>query len=632
MGKLVNTLSNIVESSHRKIVKEAVSKRMMQTLLNKFQPDTDDSPETIKKYINAFDRFKQSLPPNQRDIQRYSYGDIKYLIDERIAKQKRKKDEDTILSLYMDDKKLGKGMNINDVKVLLRQFNEIKTFLPKGQQDVLKISGGKLSRLIRDKFSDLFTEKIFKKFKEDGLDVTDEEILTRIERYVNAYDEVPKYTKPVVDMTFDEFEKVADVLPVRDAEETSGEIDVSDVEVVYEDDDVLIFHPDEKQKCINIRKKYAPDRSWCTSWEGSGNYYYNYRLNQNLTLYYIINKNLDLSDVNFASVILVEPYSGRMRLADGTNRGRYAGGTVIDWKEITEKIPVIKDKKELFKAKPLTDEEQAEMKQMRSANVSKDAVKELGSEKRAELWLELSTPNLTRSRGGEEIYANLPDYLKKKYIGLGGDLNGQMVNDSSAEVIKYMLAKKKEALMNKDIARLTDTDIALLNTTVMKPVKDKLKSKFMDEITQKSSSGDEVFVNYPRDNSSKFIALYGFEDFFNSLPESLIRLDFINEGATLNLELPPTIKRFKNLVVLHITGCLSELPKEVSELTKLEFLSVADNPKLTTLPVQLADKSGGEYKLKNLGLINIKDTSPTFRLPKEIQEMVNEKDIFVVTN
>ena len=53
MIKLVNTLGNIVESSHKRIVSEAISKRMMQTLLNKFQPDTDDSPETIQKYINA---------------------------------------------------------------------------------------------------------------------------------------------------------------------------------------------------------------------------------------------------------------------------------------------------------------------------------------------------------------------------------------------------------------------------------------------------------------------------------------------------------------------------------------------------------------------------------------------------
>jgi len=630
MIKLVNTLGNIVESSHKRIVSEAISKRMMQTLLNKFQPDTDDSPETIQKYINAFDRFKQSLPSNQRDIQRYSYGDIKYLIDERIAKQKRKKDEDTILKVYMGDKKLGKGMNINDVKMLLRQFNEIKTFLPKGQQDVLKVPGAKLSKLISDKFNNLFTEKIFKKFKQDGLDVTDEEIMTRIERYINAYDEVPKYTKPVVDMTFDEFEKVADVLPVKDAEETSGEIDVSDVEVVYEDDDVLIFHPDEKQKCINIRKKYAPDRGWCTSWEGSGNYYYNYRLNQNLTLYYIINKNLDLSDKDFASVILVEPYGGRMRLADGTNRGRYAGGTTIDWKEITEKIPVIKDKKELFKAKPLTDEERTEMNQMRRANVLRDAVKELGSEKRAELWLELSTPNLTRTIGGEEIYANLPDYLKKKYIGLGGDLNAKMVNDSSAEVIKYMLAKKKEALMNKDISRLTDTDIALLNSPAMKSVKDKLKSKYMEDILSKSSGGNVVFVNYPKDESSKFIALYGFNDFFDTLPDSLVRIDFMNESSTLNLELPPSISRFKNLQVLHLAGCVSEIPKEVSELSELILLSLPDNPKLTTLPVQLAEKSGDTYKMEKLNLINLKDVSPAFNLPSEIQQMVEEKGIIIL--
>jgi len=137
-------------------------------------------------------------------------------------------------------------------------------------------------------------------------------------------------------------------------------------------------------------------------------------------------------------------------------------------------------------------------------------------------------------------------------------------------------------------------------------------------------------VNYPRDNSSKFIALYGFEDFFNSLPDSLTRLDFINEGATLDLHLPPSISRFKKLIVIHITGCLSELPKEVSELTELMFISLADNPKLTTLPVQLADKSGNEYKMKDLSLINLKNVSPAFKLPTEIQQMVADKGITVL--
>ena len=630
MGRLVSILSEVVGQKSNKIMVEAVSKRMMQTLLNKFTKQTDDSEDTIKKYVNAFDRFKQSFPPNERDLQKYTYSDLKKIIDERVNKQKRKKEQDNILKTYMSDESLGKGMNIEDVKILLRKFYEIQPFLPKNKRDVLSLSGAELSKLISDKFSDIFEAENFKKFKKEvGGQTTDEEIMVRLERYVNGFGEVPRYTKPVHEMTFDEFEKVADVLPAVSEDETSGEIDLSDTEVVYEDDNVLIFHPDKKQKCINIRKKYAPDRGWCTSWEGSGNYYYNYRLNQNLTLYYVINKNLDLKDVNFASVILVEPYGGGMRLADGSNRGRYSGGSTIPWSEISEKIPVIADKKSLFVAKPLSDEEQQSMRDLRNVRVNSDAVKELGSEERAEQWMEITSPNLSRMTNGGIIYKNLPDDLKKKYIGLGSDLTAGMIEDSTPEVVKYLIAKKKEALMNKELGRLTDIDIALLNSPVMAGVKQKLKDKYIKDIV--SVNSDEIDVQYPRDDKSKFIALYGFEDFFSSLPENIKRLDFINNSdASLNLELPPSISRFKQLETLHLQGnVIKSIPKEISELGNLVFLSLPNNQSLKTLPNEIGEKKGDDYLMSNLSILNLGDNPPGLQIPTAVREMIDNKPGFV---
>ena len=74
-------------------------------------------------------------------------------------------------------------------------------------------------------------------------------------------------------------------------------------------------------------------RSWCTSREGTSNLYYNYRFDQNLTLYYVIDEDLPFNNLNFASVILVDR-NGEMRLADGSNSGRYAGSTILPWDEI----------------------------------------------------------------------------------------------------------------------------------------------------------------------------------------------------------------------------------------------------------------------------------------------------------
>ena len=72
---------------------------------------------------------------------------------------------------------------------------------------------------------------------------------------------------------------------------------------------------------------------------------------------------------------------------------------------------------------------------------------------------------------------------------------------------------------------------------------------------------------------SKYIAIYGFDEFFESLPESLERLDVeisnsrSSQGAGQKspaFRLPDDISRFKQLEMLHIEGMLSELPDDIS--------------------------------------------------------------------
>ena len=149
-------------------------------------------------------------------------------------------------------------------------------------------------------------------------------------------------------------------------------------------------------------------------------------------------------------------------------------------------------------------------------------------------------------------------------------------------------------------------------------LKEVFKPEFMKGLT--GTEGTSVSVEYPRDSASKFIALYGFDEFFESLPDNLERLDFVKstnryrndpDTSDMSVELPKSVGRFKNLNALHLEGILNKLPKEIGELKDLVFLSIPNNPNLDKLPEEVAN-------LKNLQVINLKN-SPNVKIPDEVE-------------
>ena len=165
--------------------------------------------------------------------------------------------------------------------------------------------------------------------------------------------------------------------------------------------------------------------------------------------------------------------------------------------------------------------------------------------------------------------------------------------------------------------------IAFLNENP--ELKEIFKPEFMKGLV--SSKGTKVSVEYPKDSSSKFIALYGFEEFFSDLPDTLEQLNFSmsnspyrknNEESNIEITVPPSISKFQNLVTLHLAGIISSLPKEIGDIKSLNYLSLPDNPKLTTLPEELS-------KLENLQVLNLQG-SPNVRIPDEIE---NNEDLLI---
>jgi DNA-binding protein H-NS len=611
--ELVKILSSVIkENRNSRMNLTEISNTLMNQLLTKFRDETEDSEDDIKTYINDFGKYQNGLPADKRDLTKYTYEELKSLIKSKTIK----KEEKDIFKRYMQGP--GKGSDQRQVKSMIKRFLEIRDLLPEPNRDVMKYPYLKLVEVIQRSFGALITKAAFEKYKRERTDLTNEQILSYIERYVDLYDRLEANTPPILMMSFDRLESALDHLPDGDDVPQKKGDDFKDIETIYDKDNLYIFKPNGKEQCIRL----SHGRPWCTSRVGGGNLYYNYRLENNLTLYYVIDKDKPFDDLDFAVVILVDEY-GRKRIADGKNMsGGYSGHKTESWSTISSKVPKLSDKEYLFTPDPLTNDEKSLLRKYKHIDVRTDAVQELGSVRDAEFWLEISSPNLTNK---PQVYINLPSELKKKYISLGMDLTGEMISNSEPDVVKYYLARKIDSLKTKSLGQLTTADIALINMPGLKNLKEELKVKYAGQLT----TGGESIVNisYPNDDSSKYIALFGFDELFENLSDNISYLTIVNKSNdSLDLDIPETISKFQNLVALVLENCVKTIPEELGQCENLMFLTLQKNRNLESLPDSLAD-------LELLELISLSDSNPSIRIPERLKAiMVDEGNGFYAIN
>ena len=132
------------------------------------------------------------------------------------------------------------------------------------------------------------------------------------------------------------------------------------------------------------------------------------------------------------------------------------------------------------------------------------------------------------------------------------------------------------------------------------------------------SKADKITVNYPNDASSQYIALYGFDEFFENLPENITRLEFSANDRSRGdnqfsggMPIPDSLGKFKNLDAIHLQNIVSSLPASIGNLKNLIFLSLPDNKNLKELPREIAN-------LPNLSVIKLKGSNPNIKIPDEI--------------
>ena len=132
--ELIKVLTSVIKenTNGKRIVSEAMAEKVIKFLIDKFKPTTKDTKEQITAVINAFEKYKNGLPQDQRDITTLTYTIVKNIV----LSKEIKKQEKSIFKKYME---ANKGSDKNAVKLALRKFYELFPILPINQRDVLKM-------------------------------------------------------------------------------------------------------------------------------------------------------------------------------------------------------------------------------------------------------------------------------------------------------------------------------------------------------------------------------------------------------------------------------------------------------------------------------------------------------------
>ncbi len=135
-----------------------------------------------------------------------------------------------------------------------------------------------------------------------------------------------------------------------------------------------------------------------------------------------------------------------------------------------------------------------------------------------------------------------------------------------------------------------------------------------------SNTGDVVEVNYPNSSSGKFVALYGFSELFESLPDNILRL-LINNTSNENiaLDVPDSIGRFVNLEALLLQNICKSLPESIGNLKNLQFLSLPSNSQIENIPSSVT-------KLPELTFINLRNSNPNVKIPENVMEILTQPE------
>jgi Leucine-rich repeat (LRR) protein len=218
-----------------------------------------------------------------------------------------------------------------------------------------------------------------------------------------------------------------------------------------------------------------------------------------------------------------------------------------------------------------------------------------------------SSPGLTYFNG----------YIKDGplYVILPNDDKGKVGNKTGLPFERYQFHFPSNQYMDREDKQINLVD--MLNGP-MSELKDFFKPEFAKGLVTKG--GNKVDINYPDSSAGKFIALYGFNELFDALPDDIDQLLISNKSKeTFAYDVPESLGRFTNLQALLLQNVVKKLPESIGKLKNLDFISLSDNPSLESLPESIADIQG-------LSFINLQRSNPNLEIPERLKVKLVEED------
>ena len=83
------------------------------------------------------------------------------------------------------------------------------------------------------------------------------------------------------------------------------------------------------------------------------------------------------------------------------------------------------------------------------------------------------------------------------------------------------------------------------------------------------------------------------------------------------------VKKFPDIFSLHLENVVSELPKNIGDLSKMQFLAVTNSKNLTEIPEsidKLIDKN-------TLTLVSFAGSNPNLKIPPKLKEAIDNNEI-----
>jgi hypothetical protein len=159
------------------------------------------------------------------------------------------------------------------------------------------ITESQLRVILKEEYSEKVVSQLLKKFigYDDTADnrdkIIDHKLVGMVIDFIKTFDKIknsPNISKKdIFTYTLPELEEV--VLNYMKEETPKSYKGNSDLDLIYNRNELQIYVGDTKEKCI----RYGDGYNFCISSHGKGNLYHNYRYDRNGTPYFIFNRNLE---------------------------------------------------------------------------------------------------------------------------------------------------------------------------------------------------------------------------------------------------------------------------------------------------------------------------------------------------